>query len=107
MNTTVAVVATDAMLDKEGANKVAQMAQDGLARAIIPAHTMYDGDTVFCLSTGEKRLSGDRAADITAIGSLAAETLAAAVVRAVRAASSAGGYSAVRDIGAGGDSDRR
>jgi L-aminopeptidase/D-esterase-like protein len=47
------------MLDKEGANKVAQMAQDGLARAIIPAHTMYDGDTVFCLSTGEKRLSGD------------------------------------------------
>ena len=80
------------MLDKESANKVAQMAQDGLARAIIPAHTMYDGDM---------------AADITAIGSLAAETLAAAVVRAVRAASSAGGYSAVRDIGAGGDSDRR
>jgi len=54
MNTTVAVVATDASLDKEGANKVAQMAQNGLARAIIPAHTMYDGDTVFCLSTAEK-----------------------------------------------------
>lgn len=98
MNTTIAVVATDAVLDKEGANKVAQMAQDGLARAIIPAHTMYDGDTVFCLSTAEKPLSGDRAADITAIGSLAAQALAAAVVRAVRAASSVPGCPAASDI---------
>ena len=107
-NTTIAVVATNAILDKEGANKVAQMAQDGLARAIIPAHTMYDGDTVFCLSTADKPLSGDRAADITAIGSLAAEALAAAVVRAVEAASSAGGYPAVSDIEAGRcDSDRK
>ncbi len=106
MNTTIAVVATDAILDKEGANKVAQMAQDGLARAIVPAHTMYDGDTVFCLSTGAKPMSGDRAVDITAIGSLAAEVLAAAVVRAVRAAASVGGCLAVRDIEArrgGGD----
>lgn len=107
-NTTIAVVATNAILDKEGANKVAQMAQDGLARAIIPAHTMYDGDTVFCLSTADKPLSGDRAADITAIGSLAAEALAAAVVRAVEAASSAGGYPAASDIEAGRcDSDRK
>lgn len=98
MNTTIAVVTTDAVLDKEGANKVAQMAQDGLARAIIPAHTMYDGDTVFCLSTAEKPLSGDRAADITAIGSLAAQALAAAVVRAVRAASSVPGCPAASDI---------
>lgn len=101
MNTTIAVVATNAILDKEGANKVAQMAQDGLARAIIPAHTMYDGDTVFCLCTAEKPLSGDRAADITAIGSLAAEALAAAVVRAVEAACAAGGCPAARDIEAG------
>ena len=98
MNTTVAVVATDASLDKEGANKVAQMAQNGLARAIIPAHTMYDGDTVFCLSTAEKPLSGDRARDITAIGSLAAEALAAAVVRAVKVASSVPGCPAVGDM---------
>ncbi|HBK60638.1 MAG TPA: peptidase S58 [Firmicutes bacterium] len=97
-NTTIAVVATDAVLDKEGANKVAQMAQDGLARAIIPAHTMYDGDTVFCLATAEKSLSGDRASDITAIGALAAEVLAAAVVRAVKTAKSAGGCLAVCDI---------
>jgi len=97
-NTTVAVVATDAVLDKEGANKVAQMAQNGLARAIVPAHTMYDGDTVFCLSTAEKCLSGDRAADITTIGSVAAQALAAAVVRAVRAASSVPGCLAVNDI---------
>jgi L-aminopeptidase/D-esterase-like protein len=97
-NTTVAVVATDAMLDKEGANKVAQMAHDGLAGAIVPAHTMYDGDTVFCLSTGKRPLSRDRAADITAIGSLAAEVLAAAVVRAVRVCRSAGGYLAACDV---------
>ncbi len=108
MNTTIAVVATNAILDKEGANKVAQMAQDGLARAVVPAHTMYDGDTVFCLSTAERPLSGDKAADLTAIGSLAAEVLAAAVVRAVEAANTAGGCPAVRDIKAGcGDSDRR
>lgn len=107
-NTTIAVVATNAILDKEGANKVAQMAQDGLARAVVPAHTMYDGDTVFCLSTAEKPLSGDKAADITAIGSLAAEVLAAAVVRAVEAACAAGGCPAARDIATGhGDSDRK
>lgn len=108
MNTTIAVVATNAILDKEGANKVAQMAQDGLARAIIPAHTMYDGDTVFCLSTAEKPLSGDRAADITAVGSMAAEALAAAVVRAAEAACATGGCPAARDIEAGRrDSDRK
>jgi len=108
MNTTIAVVATNAILDKEGANKVAQMAQDGLARAVIPAHTMYDGDTVFCLCTAEKPLSGDRAADITAIGSLAAEALAAAVVRAVEAADTAGGCPAACHIQAGRlNSDRK
>jgi L-aminopeptidase/D-esterase-like protein len=59
---------------------------------------MYDGDTVFCLSTAEKPLSGDRARDITAIGSLAAEALAAAVVRAVKVASSVPGCPAVGDM---------
>lgn len=91
-NTTIAVVATDAILDKEGANKVASMAHDGMARAIVPAHTMFDGDTVFCLATGVKKLWCNRAADITSVGALAAEVLAEAITRAVRAADDAGGY---------------
>jgi len=53
------------------------MAQDGLARAIRPAHTMFDGDTVFALSTGKVK------ADVSAIGSAAADVLAQAIVRAV------------------------
>ncbi len=79
-NTVIGVVATNAKLSKEEANKVAQMAHDGLARAIRPAHTMYDGDTIFALSTG------DRAADANLVGALAAEVFAEAIVRGVRAA---------------------
>src|SRR5690606_18888310 len=52
-NTVIGVVATNARLTKEEVNKVAQMAHDGLARAIRPAHTMFDGDTLFALATGE------------------------------------------------------
>ena len=70
------------MLTKAEANKVAQMAHDGLARSIHPVHTMGDGDVVFALATGATR----RAAPTTLIGALAAEVLAEAVVRAVRAA---------------------
>jgi len=76
-NTTLAVVATDARLDKEGAVKVAQMAHDGYARAIRPVHTMVDGDIIFCLSTGKKK------ADVSTVGAVAAEVVARAVVRAV------------------------
>lgn len=97
-NTTLAVVATNARLDKEGANKVAQMAHDGFARVIRPVHTMYDGDTVFALSTGDKAFTGDKAADITALGAAAADAVAVAIVRAVKAATAAGGVPAVRDI---------
>lgn len=79
-NTTLGLVATNAALTKTQANKVAQMAQDGLARAIWPAHTLYDGDTVFALSCGDKQ------ADANLIGALAAEVLAEAIVRGVRAA---------------------
>ena len=79
-NTVIGVVATNAKLSKEEANKVAQMAHDGLARAVRPAHTMYDGDTIFALSTGE------RSADVNLIGAFAAEMLAEAIVRAVTAA---------------------
>jgi L-aminopeptidase/D-esterase-like protein len=78
-NTTLAVVATDARLDREGAVKVAQMAQDGLARAIRPVHTMVDGDIIFSIATGKKK------ADVSVVGSAAAEIVARAVVRAARA----------------------
>jgi L-aminopeptidase/D-esterase-like protein len=84
-NTVVAVVATNVSLDKAQATKVAQMAHDGLARAIRPVHTMLDGDTVFALSTGRHR------GDVTAVGAFAAEALSQAVLRAVRLAASAGG----------------
>ena len=80
--TTLAVVATDALLTKIEATKVAQMAHDGLARTINPVHTMGDGDVVFALATGA---SGQPAAT-TLIGALAADVLAEAVLRAVRAA---------------------
>jgi L-aminopeptidase/D-esterase-like protein len=84
-NTVIGVIATNAKLTKAQATKVAQMAQDGLARAIRPAHTMFDGDTIFTLATGEQK------ADVSMVGAFAAEVLAQAIVRAVRTAASAGG----------------
>jgi L-aminopeptidase/D-esterase-like protein len=92
-NTTLAVVATNAALTKAQATKIAQMAQDGFARAIYPAHTMYDGDTVFALATGE--LPG---ADVTTIGTLAADAVSEAIVRAVKSATGIPGYPAARDL---------
>ena len=93
-NTTIAVVATDAALTKEGANKVAQMAHDGLAQAIRPVHTMLDGDTVFALATGKI----EARADISVLGSVAASVLAEAVVRAVRKATALVGVPSVNDL---------
>ena len=84
-NTVIGVVATNADLTKEQANTVAQMAHDGLARAIRPAHTMFDGDTIFALATGKQK------ADVNLIGAYAAEATAQAIVRAVMRAKSAGG----------------
>ena len=80
--TTLGVVATDAVLTKVQANQVARMAHDGFARAINPAHTLTDGDTLFALATG----ASGRTANVTLIGALAAEVMATAIVRAVRAA---------------------
>ena len=74
-NTTLAVVATDAALTKARARKVAAMAHDGLARAIRPVHTMFDGDTIFALSTGTIQ------EDVTTIGAVAADLVARAIVR--------------------------
>jgi L-aminopeptidase/D-esterase-like protein len=85
-NTVIGVVATNAALTREEVNKVAQMAHDGLARAIRPAHTMLDGDTIFALATG----SAGRA-NVSVIGAFAAEVTAQAIRRAVRAATSLGG----------------
>ena len=81
-NTTIAVVATNAVLTKAQATKVAQMAQDGIARAIYPAHTPSDGDTVFSLATGTL----ESGADVMLVGALAADALARAIVQAVRTA---------------------
>ena len=77
-NTTIGVVATDAALSPTEVTKVAQMAHDGLARSIHPVHTMFDGDTVFALSTGTHD------APVNAVGVIAAEVMAEAVCRAVK-----------------------
>lgn len=93
-NTTIAVVATNARLSKAAANRLALMADDGLARAIAPSHTSADGDTVFALATG--RWNG--AVDLSVLGGLAAEVMADAIVRAVTVATGAPDYPAVRDL---------
>jgi len=90
-NTVIGVVATNAKLTKEQVNKVAQMAQDGIAQAIRPAHTMFDGDTIFALATGEIP------ANINAVGAFAAETVAAAIRNAVREATSLAGVRSLKD----------
>lgn len=84
-NTVIGVIATNALLTKAQATKVAQMAQDGLARAIRPAHTPFDGDTIFTLATGQKE------ADVSTVGTFAAEVMSEAIVRAATTALPAGG----------------
>ena len=93
-NTTIAVVATNADLTKVEANRMALMADDGLARAITPSHTISDGDTVFALATG--RWTGE--ADASIIGALAADVLAEAIVRAAARAESLGGLPSAREL---------
>jgi L-aminopeptidase/D-esterase-like protein len=93
-NTTIGLVATNAKLTKDQANRMALMADDGFARAIAPSHTMGDGDTVFALATG--RWAGE--ADITAIGALAAEAMADAIVRAATQATGLPGLPAAKDL---------
>jgi L-aminopeptidase/D-esterase-like protein len=93
-NTTIGVVATNARLTKTQAAKVAQMAHDGLSRAISPAHTQADGDTIFALATGSFR--GE--ADAFAVGTLAAEAMADAIVRAALTSAGLPEYPAARAI---------
>lgn len=93
-NTTIGLVATNARLSKTLVNRVALMADDGYARAIYPAHTSGDGDTIFALATG--RWTGE--ADVTTIGALAAEVMARAIVRAASQATGIPGIPAARDL---------
>jgi len=91
-NTTLVVVMTNGALGKVQAKKVAEMAQDGIGRAIRPAHTQFDGDLVFALSAGERR------ADLNTLGAAAAEATARAIVRAVETARGLGGVPARREF---------
>ena len=95
-NTTIAVVATNAPLDKNACRRFAIMAQDGLAQAIRPAHTPFDGDTVFALATGE---GGEvDPARLARLGNAAAGCLARAIMRAVIAADPLGPYPSWRQL---------
>ena len=95
-NTSIGVVATDATLDKAGCRRLAIMAQDGLARAIRPVHTPFDGDTVFALATGTGAPVDP--ATLVRLGSAAADCLARAVMRAVFAAEPLGGIPSWRQL---------
>ena len=77
-NTTIGVIATNARLTKAGVTKVAMMAQDGYARTISPTHTMFDGDTIFCMATGEVE------AGVNVVGAIAAEVMARAIIKAIK-----------------------
>jgi len=93
-NTTIGVVATNAIFDKAQMTKIAQMAHDGLARAINPVHTTMDGDTLFAASTAAVKPSMDHGV----IGAIAAEVMTQAVLRAVKSATGVLGIKAYRDL---------
>jgi len=107
LNTTIAVIATDAALDPAGCRRVAVAAQDGLARAIRPAHTPLDGDTVFVLATGAVEVAPapdtpaamlPETALATAVGVAAADCLARAVLAGVLAADPVAGIATYREV---------
>jgi len=91
-NTTIGVVVTNARLTKAQAAKVASMAQNGYARTIRPAHSMFDGDTIFCMATGQVD------AEVNAVGVLAVKTTEQAVIRAVKRAGSLYGLKCWADL---------
>lgn len=90
-NTVIGVVATNARLSKSEVTQVARMASNGVARVVRPAHTAHDGDTMFAMATGKLE------ANATLIGAFAAEAVAMAIRRAVRAATSLGGVRAISE----------
>lgn len=93
-NTVLVIVATNAALTKEQANRLATVCHDGIARAVRPAHTPSDGDVVFTLATGDHVLDGS---DYRALEALATRAVERATVRGVTMAESLGGYPAVSD----------
>jgi L-aminopeptidase/D-esterase-like protein len=95
-NTTIGVVATNRTLDKSQCHRLASVAHDGIARAVVPAHTRLDGDTLFMLATNKATAIGD--AEITRIETAVAAATSAAILSAARAATSLAGYLAVRDL---------
>ncbi|GGU25963.1 P1 family peptidase [Lentzea flava] len=98
LNTTIGVVAVDAVLSKAECQRLAMAAQDGLARAVRPAHSMFDGDTVFALATGAVPLPEPRPFALDALCAAAAEMFAEAVVSGAREATSLNGVQAFRDL---------
>jgi len=97
-NTTIGVVATNADLTVAEAQRIAIMAHDGLARAVRPVHTPFDGDVIFALATGRHALNGPRAFHIARLGNLAADCVARALARAVYEAHTLGDMIAYRDM---------
>lgn len=104
-HTTIGVVATDAILSKAQATKVAMMAQDGIARSIYPCHTMFDGDTMFCIATGRKSLPVEEtrygrstARALSLVGASAADVVARSIIRAVISAEGATNYRSYTDV---------
>ena len=91
-NTVIGVVATNAKLDREEINKVAQMAHNGIARSISPAHTMLDGDTIFSIATQQKK------ADVNLIGSYAALMVKEAIINAVSHAEPLNGLPSAKSL---------
>ena len=100
-NTSLAVVATNVDLSKAEAQRVAMMAHDGMARAIRPVHTPFDGDTIFTLATARKRVEGPRAMLLARIGAMAADCVARSVARAVFEADGLGDSPGYRAMHAG------
>ena len=98
-NTTIAVVATDASLNKEQANKLAQVGQDGLALAVRPSHMMSDGDVVFCIATGRSEAE----VDMRRLCSAATIVVSRAVVRGALMAEGLGGVPSAGELGLQGD----
>jgi L-aminopeptidase/D-esterase-like protein len=104
-NTTIGIIATNAVLTKAQAQKVAQMAHDGMARAIRPSHTMFDGDTIFCMATNKKELpdtpgffAAPKAMALIDVGRAAADCMTRAIMRAVLEAASLRSMTAFRDL---------
>jgi L-aminopeptidase/D-esterase-like protein len=96
-NTTIAVVAVDAELSGVELKRIAIMAQDGFARALRPVHTPFDGDIVFAMATGRRKLGEPRPRHVMRLGSIAADTLARAIARGVYEAASLGAMKSYRD----------